>query len=289
MSTTHARRILLAVLAPAWLAGCGGGEPQPAATEVRAVRTDRLPDDPADAAWQSAPAFRAELMLQDLVEPRLLDASTPSLDVRAMTDGQNVAFHLSWADATTDDVQKAASFSDACAVQVPRTTEPDVPDPQMGNPGKPVEITVWKASWQAWVDGREDDIRSVYPNAAIDHYPFEAPSLAAGSAEQREMAMRYAPARRLGNSMEGPRERPVEDLLGQGPGTLEPSPEQRSRGRGGRTATGWQVVIVRPLPPRLQPGGRSEIAFAVWDGNKQEVGARKMRSVWVPLSVGEGA
>ena len=126
------------------------------------------------------------------------------------------------------------------------------------------------------------------PNAAIDHYPFEAPALAAGSPEQREMALRYAPARRLGNALEAPRERAVEDLVGEGPGTLEPAAEQRSRGRGGRTATGWQVVIVRPLPSRLGPGARSEIAFAIWDGEKQEVGARKMRSPWVPLTVEAG-
>jgi DMSO reductase family type II enzyme heme b subunit len=159
----------------------------------------------------------------------------------------------------------------------------------MGHGGRPVEITLWKASWQAWVDGRTDDIRSIYPNAAIDHYPFEAPSLTPGSEAQREMALRYAPARRLGNIAEGPRERAVEDLLAEGPGTLEPAAEQRSRGRGGRTATGWQVVIVRPLPVRLGPGGRSEIAFAVWDGEHHEVGARKMRSAWVPLAVETGA
>jgi hypothetical protein len=290
MNTTRNRLTLLAsVTSLLWLAACGGGHPQPTATEVVAVRADRLPDDPADAVWPKTPAFRADLILQDLVEPRLLVASTPSLEIRALTDGQSVAFHLSWTDATANDVQKSADFSDACAVQLPQTTEADVPDPQMGNPGRPVEITVWKASWQAWVDGRKDDIRSIYPNAAIDHYPFDAPSLTPGSEAQREMAQRYAPARRLGNVMEGPRESPVQDLLGTGPGTLEPSAEQRSRGQGARTATGWQVVIVRPLPSRLGPGGRSEIAFAVWDGEKQEVGARKMRSAWVPLSVETGA
>jgi DMSO reductase family type II enzyme heme b subunit len=290
MRTKH-HRLAIALLVPAlgWLAGCGGAHPQPTATEVVAVRAERLPEDPGDPAWRQAPAFRAELMLQDLVEPRLLVPSTPSLLVRALTDGQSVAFHLSWDDATADDLAKAAAFSDACAVQLPQTTEVDAPDPQMGNPGRPVEITLWRASWQAWVDGRKDEIRSIHPNAAIDHYPFEAPSLVAGSEAQREMALRYAPARRLGNVMEGPRERPVEDLLGQGPGTLEPLAEQRSRGRGGRTATGWQVVIVRPLPLRLAPGGRSEIAFAIWAGENREAGARKMRSVWVPLSVEGGA
>jgi len=275
-------------LALAWLAACGD-HPQAPATEVVAVRAGALPDDPDDPAWEHAPAFRADLILQDLVEPRLLVASTPNITVRALTDGQNVAFQLSWDDASDDEIQKAAQFTDACAIQLPQTTDADVPDPQMGNAGRPVEITLWKASWQAWVDGRKDDIRSIYPNAAIDHYPFEAPSLAAGSDAQREMAARYAPARRLGNILEGPRDRAVQDLLGQGPGTLEPMAEQRSRGRGGRTATGWRVVIVRPLPAGFRPGGRSEIAFAVWDGEKQEVGARKMRSAWIPFSVETGA
>jgi ethylbenzene dehydrogenase len=281
------RRTLFAAALLA-LVGCAH-PPPPAATEVVAVHAERLPDDPADPAWQRAPAYRAELILQDLVEPRLLVASTPAVVVRALTDGRSVAFHLSWDDATVDDVQKAATFTDACAVQLPRTTDADLPDPQMGNPGRAVEITIWKASWQAWVDGRKDDIRSIFPNAAIDHYPFEAPALAVGSPEQREMALRYAPARRLGNVLEGPRQRAVQDLVGEGPGTLEPATQQWSLGRGGRTASGWHVVIIRPLPASLGPGSRSEIAFAIWNGEKQEVGARKMRSAWVPLALGDGA
>jgi DMSO reductase family type II enzyme heme b subunit len=271
------------------LAAACGGPPAAPATEVVAHRADRLPAAPDDSAWLEAPAYRAELILQDLVEPRLIEPSTPSVLVRALTDGRRVAFRLEWEDATRDELPAAARFSDACAVQLPRETAADVPDPQMGNPGRPVEITLWRASWQAWVDGRKDDISSLYPNAAIDHYPFEAAPLEPGSDARRQMELRFAPARRLENSMEGPRERPVEDLVGEGPGTLAPAAEQRSAGRGTRTAAGWQVVIERPLPERLGPGGRSEIAFAVWNGAKQEVGARKMRSAWIPFSVAGGA
>jgi len=289
MNVVYRSRLLVGLVAAlavlVW--GCGGPRP-PLPTEVVAVQVDRLPEDPLDPAWQSAPAFRADLILQDLVEPRLLERSTPSVLVRALNDGRQVAFRLEWDDDTSDDVSVGARFSDACAVQLPLTTEPDVPDPQMGNAGRPVEITLWRASWQAWADGRADDIRSIYPNASIDHYPFEAPSLEPGSEAQRDMAARYAPARRLGNTMEGPRERPVQDLVAEGPGTISPAADQLSTGRGVRTATGWQVVIVRPLPAGLGPGGRSEIAFAVWNGAKQEAGARKMRSPWAPLSV-EGA
>ena len=116
-----------------------------------------------------------------------------------------------------------------------------------------------------------------------------AASLTEGSVAQHEMELRYAPARRLGTAQEGPRDKPVEDLLAEGPGTITHNPEQRSAGRGSRTDAGWQVVIVRPLPAKLGPGSRSQIAFAVWNGAQEEVGARKMRSAWVPLAVETGA
>ena len=58
--------------------------------------------------------------------------------------------------------------------------------------------------------------------------------------------------------------------------------------KGLHKAAGWAVVLSRPLPAGLAPGGRSQVAFAVWEGSKQEVGSRKMRTGWTPLSL-EGA
>jgi hypothetical protein len=270
------------------LAACGGPAAPPPATEVTAVRRATLIEDPVATAWADVPQFRAALQLQDMVEPRLMQASTPEVRVRAVTDGHQVAFRLEWPDATRNDLPGTGRFSDACAVQMPTKHEPDVPAPQMGEPGRPVEISYWRAFWQAVVDGRPDTIRALYPGAAIDHYPFDAPTLAKGSPEQRAMAERYAPARALGNAMAGPRPSPVQDLIGEGPGTLRAAPESRSTGGGVRTAEGWAVVIVRPLPTGLMPGGRSEIAFAVWDGADDEAGARKMRTGWIPLALEEG-
>jgi hypothetical protein len=51
------------------------------------------------------------------------------------------------------------------------------------------------------------------------------------------MAARYAPARAVGNEMAGPRERPVEDLIAEGPGTLSPAASQNSTGAACATAT----------------------------------------------------
>jgi DMSO reductase family type II enzyme heme b subunit len=267
------------------VAACGGEAVRETATEVVAVRRASLASDPAAPAWRAAPELRAPLLLQDMVEPRLLRASTPEVRVRAMTDGTRIAFRLEWPDATRDDLPGTGRFSDACAVQLPRTTRADVPAPQMGEAGRPVEITHWRASWQAVVDGRPDSIAAIHPGAAVDHYPFEAPSLAEGSPEQAAMARRYAPARALGNRMAGPREKAVEDLVGEGPSTLRPAATTVSEGRGARDGGGWAVVLSRPLPEGLAPGGRTPVAFAVWDGRRGEVGARKMRTGWVPLLV----
>jgi len=281
MRATTIGTLALAALASA----CGGGATHEVATEVVAVRRTALAVDPGASEWSSAPEFRAPLQLQDMVEPRLLSASTPEVHVKAMSDGTRVVFRLEWPDATKNDMPGTGRFSDACAVQLPAVTQPDVPAPQMGEPGRPVEITYWRAFWQAMVDGRPDTINAIYPAASVDHYPFDAPSLAQGSPEQQAMALRYAPARELGNDMAGPREKPVEDLVADGPSTLHPAEKAHSDGRGVRAGNGWTVVLSRPLPSGLAPGTRTEVAFAVWDGENQEAGARKMRTGWVPLLV----
>ncbi len=278
------RKLLTVLFAVALLAACRAK--QEITAEVVIVDQPAIVMDPADKAWNRLPKHIAPLLLQDMVEPRLMKASTPEVQVEAMTDGTNVAFRLTWPDETADSTPMLARFPDACAVQLPRKTEPDLPAPQMGEPGRPVEITFWRASWQAVVDGkRSDTIRDIYPNAAVDHYPFEAPSLPKGSVEQRETALRYAPARALGNMMAGPRQRPVETLVAEGPGTLSPDPVLRADGRGVHDAKTkqWHVVMVRALPDVLRATGRSQAAFAVWQGSQQEAGARKMRTGWVPV------
>jgi DMSO reductase family type II enzyme heme b subunit len=265
------------------VAACSGAPPSAPSAEVVAARRAALPSDPNDRAWRDAPVFTAALVPQDMVEPRLIEPSTDKVLVRALSDGKSIAFHLEWTDPTMNDVPGLARFSDACAVQLPVTIAADVPAPQMGEPQRPVEIVYWRAYWQSTVDGREDSIKALFPNATVDHYPFEAATLQAGSEAQREMAQRYAPARALGNTMAGPRQQPVQDLVAEGPGTIRAAPETRSVGAGKRTDHGWSVVLTRPLPKGLEPGGRTQVAFAVWQGEQREAGARKMRSVWAPL------
>jgi hypothetical protein len=257
------------------------------ATEVIAVPAAQLPASPTDAAWDNAPEYLAKLIPQDLVEPRLAQASTPEVRVQAMTNGAEVAFRLRWVDPTQNDTEIPGEFVDACAVQIPARLMPNPPAPQMGEAGGGVQIAYWRADWQAWVNGRADNIKSIYPNAEITHYPFQAHSLAPGSPEQTEMAKRYAPADASGNRRQGPRRSAVESLLASGPGTLAQDPSLAVKGSGVRTQDGWAVMIVRPQPEGLAPKARTSIAFAVWQGANKEAGARKMRSGWAPLAVQE--
>lgn len=287
MKRNVAYGLMLALLACLWVA-CGKKEAPISSNEVRALLRSQVPATIEDPAWGLAPVHPAQLILQDMVEPRLLAPSTLRVDVQAITDGQKVAFRLQWQDPTVNNLPGPARFADACAVQFPAKTERDVPAPQMGEEGRPVEITYWSAFWQATVDGRADTIRSIYPRASIDHYPFEAPPLKAALQEQEAMAKRYAPARGLGNGIAGPRKQPVQDLIAEGPGTLRPAGRSMSVGSGKRTETGWSVLIVRPLPEGGKPVSRSQVAFAVWEGSKQEVGSRKMRTAWIPLAVEGG-
>jgi hypothetical protein len=279
---THLKfRLVATLLLSVCFAGCRRGPER--VNEVVAAESPAAPLDPNDEAWDRAPEHAAKLLLQDLVEPRLMTPSTSEVRVKSLTNGADIAFRLEWVDASVDDTPGPGRFVDSCAVQIPRKMEANAPEPQMGEAGRPVDINFWRADWQASVNGRGSSIKDLYPNASIDHYPFEAKSLEPGSAAQKEMATRYSPAQALGNRRGGPRESAVEDMVAEGPGTLHPAATTVSKGKGIRGKQGWAVVLVRPLPQGLTPRARTQVAFAVWEGSHKEVGARKMRTGWIPL------
>jgi hypothetical protein len=277
------------LLAAALNAGCQKPPATPVANVV-VVAAQSAPSDPDDAAWEAAPEYLAKLILQDLVEPRQMSATTAAVRVRAISAGGEVAFRLAWDDDTPNDRADPGSFCDACAVQLPREIGANLPAPQMGEAAKGVEIAYWNAGWQAAADGRGESLKDLYPGATVDHYPFEAKSLEKDPAAQQAMTLRYAPARASGNPVAGPRANPVQDLVAEGPGSIAPAAATTSKGRGHRvaygpdSAAGWAVVITRRLPEGLLANPNAQIAFAVWDGDKQEVGSRKMRTGWIAVT-----
>ena len=79
-------------------------------TEVVAVNAATVPTVPNDASWDNAPEHVGKLLLQDLVEPRQMKATTAEVRVRAITNGNEMAFRLEWADATKSDKPMPAQF-----------------------------------------------------------------------------------------------------------------------------------------------------------------------------------
>jgi hypothetical protein len=278
-----ASRLCLALAIPAMLASVSCRPTPPAVNEVVAVPEGALSTDPGDSLWNDVPEYSAGLLLQDVVDPRLMQPSTREIKVRTITDGVGISFRLQWPDPQKDDVPGPGLAIDSCAVQLPRAIAKEPPSPQMGEANRPVEITLWRADWQASINGKGNTIKDLYPNAAVDHYPFQARPLGAGSAGQKEMATRYTPALAMGNQRNGPRESAVENLIAEGPGTLNPEARAGCRGKGVWTKDGWAVVISRLLPAGLTPGSRTQVAFAVWQGAQGETGSRKMRTGWIPL------
>lgn len=283
------RRFTL-VLAGTFLLAAGACSRGPAVntSEVRVVRAmGELPAlDPQSALWDAVVQHPARLMVQDVTEPRLTVPGVGLVNVRAMHDGATVVFRLEWADATSDLIPDVGRGSDAAALQLPLQPGANVPDAAMGEAGKGVQIAYWKAVWQDDVErsaSGKDRVATLHPNATTDHYPPQG-----GGAAQEEMERRYAPARAAGNPMLTARNGAVQEMVAEGFGSATPMAVQKGSGRGTWANGAWRVTIARPLnegagAANLQPGQRTYIAFAVWDGAQRHTGARKMRSGWIPI------
>jgi DMSO reductase family type II enzyme heme b subunit len=111
----------------------------------------RLPPDPDDALWQTAPATTVRVYPQNTV--RLPDKITEAgtVTVRALYSAEEVALRLEWSDAAAENVRGVGKFADAAAVQWPVQFGPGVRLPYvgMGNPGDPVTLWLWRADGTA--------------------------------------------------------------------------------------------------------------------------------------------
>lgn len=295
--------LLVPVLALIAAPGCEPRGPAaaaaaPPAKELRIafLRAGALPAlDPTAAAWDEARETAVALLPQDVTEPRLLEKGVETLRLRALHDGARVAFRLEWADAAPDGLVDVSRQTDACAIELPATgAKGPLPDSMMGEKGKPVHIAFWRFASQERAAGKPHGVAALYPNAAIDHYP---PLAAKDEATRAEMETRYAHARAAGNPVATERDRSaVEDLVAEGFGTLAPAPaaERTSAGAGVHEGGRWRVVISRPLDlapgsrTQVRPGASGFVAVAVWDGRAGHVGAKKMRSIWIPMEVEGG-
>ncbi len=261
---------------------------------VSVLRPGPLPGaDPFDPAWDGAPAVDIPLGPQAMAVPSLLKLSIPTVRVRSVNNGQEVAFLLEWSDDTRDDLVVAGDqFRDAAAIQFPVGQK--LPNICMGSAGQLVNIWYWKADWQRDIDLGYQELLQQYPNFFKDFYPggiSGSPPYTYPEDFDRPEVRQFQVGWAAGNPFSIPRRSsPIEELKAVGFGSLTHKDRQTVSGRGVWRDGKWRVVFVRRL---AAPDGESvdlrrdqvPVAFAVWNGSNQEVGARKQLSGFYTLRI----
>ncbi|MBI4368791.1 MAG: c-type cytochrome [Elusimicrobia bacterium] len=215
---------------------------------------------PNDSQWMKQPSVRIPLVAQNFVAQRG-GGGAAWVDVRAAHTHDEIMVRLSWQDATKSvKLASSGKFTDACAVMFPLDAA-SVPSPFMGEKGKPVNIWMWKAV--VGEEGREPlAYVDFYRTGAIDsHVTFQ--------------------------------ERPGENLVAEGFGTLTPSPVQDVEASGSWQDGRWSVVLRKRFDskegPKFQEGQTIAMAAAVWDGSKEERDGAKSLAFWQTLLIGKNA
>lgn len=284
------RKILIsgaAVAAAGGLATWGGLRLRDPGEGLIARRVSSLPaPDPDDAAWARARPTRIPLEPQQMIRPHLPEGVLADVRARALFDGANLAVRMEWDDQDLDAQESIALFKDAVAIMLPRDLTAEEPPPIfMGWQDNEVYIAQWRASWQKDVDDGYQDVEHLFPGWYSDIH-HEHQTLAQLGLDP-EVAAAYAPGRDVGNPLsQRDHTSPVEVLTATGYGTLTHADEQRALGRGRHQDGRWHVVIQVPAgnpAPALEPDTTVPMAFAVWRGERGEVGGRKHHSQWVDL------
>ena len=249
------------------------------ATSFTAARVDGVPAlDPGSDAWLEAAPILVALAPQQIATPFLPEAGIDALTVEALHDGRELAFRLTWADESADDLDGLARFHDACAVQLPALAG-DLPPPvTMGGPGAPVHILQWRASWQRDIDEGRTGVETLYPYAVHDITPDDVLA---------EKATPYYPGRFVLNPLSALTKRSsVEEVVAEGFGSVTGLAVQNARGAGGWESGEWRVTVALPLArgsgfDTVEPGSAWPVAFALWLGSKGNRGGRKHFADWV--------
>jgi hypothetical protein len=262
----------------------GEREPGELTRHITAPRvTGTVPRDPAAAAWKAIAPLQVPLMQQYMVAPRLQpEGLIPSVELRTMHNGSEIGFHVTWEDRAQDDVEVVGRFRDSVAVQLP--VDPSGPVVVvMGQPGRPVHVLHWRASWQRNVRSGPRSVRDAFPFAFSDLSPEDLMSA--------EQARAYYPSWVAGNPLaDRERSSPIEELVAEGYGTITSHAQQRAQGGGVHANGRWEVAMVIPMAgghnqATLRPGQMTHVALAVWNGAKGDRGARKQFADWTALEL----
>jgi DMSO reductase family type II enzyme heme b subunit len=192
----------------------------------------------------------------------------------ALHDGTHAALRLSWADDTGEvRLFSESAPSDAAALQLSAAARPALFG--MGAPGEPTHLWHWQALRTEEVAGALDLLDFV-PHARQPTRPGE---VRADVPLYRRLLSQIEPSARVDRiTVTG-----VQTIAAAGRVPHEVRAHAAwSEGR-------WSVVFLCPLATdgaeevALRPGGRLQLACAVWNGAAGDGGARKSISIWQEL------
>ncbi|MDP7266351.1 MAG: ethylbenzene dehydrogenase-related protein [Candidatus Thermoplasmatota archaeon] len=262
-------------------------------TELRSVYTEEdIPaTDPESSLWDEATSITVPISGQTSTNPKRLLPSVESVRIKSLNNGTHIAFRITWNDAVKNSkTTKNQEFRDALAIQI--ADKGSIPFVCMGSAATGttrMHIMQWKSDWQRDVEEGFQDLEDSFPNFWVDYYPY-----AVGEPPYRVPedfpgnASLYLPGYHVGNPFSDPlKVTSVEDAIADGYSTITTQAIQNAVGRGVWKNGTWSVVISRAL----DTGDHDDtvikedniLAFAVWDGESQDVGARKSVSSWVTL------
>lgn len=242
-------------------------------------------DDPFAAIWDDVSAVDVPLSAQTVTIPTG-GGSISTVAVRSLRDEENLYILLEWQDETQDlSASRTEDFRDAAAVEFPANPGGSLPAFCMGQSDARVNIWHWKADWQRDIDEGFVSVQDVYPNTAVDDYPFQGEDT-------------FYSGFAAGNPLSVPeRQSPVENLVSASFGTLTHSDIQDVAGRGVWRDSVWRVLYVRAMGAGsgeeiapLEAASQTNVAFAVWDGSHGDRNGQKSVSQFVDFFIaGEAA
>ena len=237
-----------------------------------------LSTNPFSSVWNGVAT--TNLVLRPLSARR---GAVEFINVASVNNGEQLAVRLQWDDPTHDAFSELRSdiFRDGVAVQFAlgavtlHTHGHNEPFFGMGNRNKPVNLWHWKAGLDETLEA-EDDLE--YAGGGVD-----MDALIYGGIMSN-------PVSKLNTTGDNP----VEELNAEGFGTVTPQPPENQNVEGsGEWKDGvWTVVFLRDMPKtgkwdvdfarRIDP---ALVAFAVWDGIKEDRNGRKVISVWQRFNI----
>ncbi len=263
------------------------------AATIKAVKVQgNIPINADDPFWtRYGPTFHKHVVVdldpQMITNPMWPAPATKWVNVRAVTNGKEIAVRLSWTDSTRNDIMvQSQQYKDQAAIMFPVKQSGEEPPFTMGGDGERVNIWQWKATWDkegagmagnAGMQDMEDQYKFMAMGSA-GYYMYEPSGMltgkdfatntgskamvdkgqGAGDISKRgtyvDFGMGknegvYNPARATGNILADASMRisSVEDMNAEGFSTLTTQAHQDVQGNGNWSNNRWSVVFKRPL------------------------------------------